>query len=172
MLIFAIKYAFFQDRPETGGTQSGTPPAHEVARKWQGSGMEVATYKENKNIRNKEIKKESTIGAHAFEDFWSLYPKKTSRKTAETEWNRILSTGETDPADIVSGLETIVSKQWDRWPESEKRYIPAPARWLQEHRWTDEPEEYVPKGTSKKVKHEPAYMKDLEELMKKEEDLW
>lgn len=171
MLIFAMKYAFFQDRPEQGGTQSGTPSAHEVARKWQESGIEVATYKENKNIRNKEIKKESTIGAQDFEDFWNLYPKKTGKQKAEEEWQRILSAGETDPADIVSGLETIVSKQWDRWEESEKRYIPAPARWLQEHRWTDEPDEYVPKGTAKKVKKEPAYMKELEELMKKDRDL-
>lgn len=120
--------------------------------------------KEIKNIRREE---ESTH----FSDFWDLYPKKTGKQKAEEEWQRILSTGETDPADIVSGLETIVSKQWGRWPENEKRYIPAPARWLQEHRWTDEPDEYVPKGTAKKVKKEPAYMKELEELMKKDRDL-
>lgn len=167
LLIFAVKYAFFQDQQST----ANTPPQLELTRNQHGTNTELTTYKENKNIRNKEIKKESTIGAHDFENFWNLYPKKTGKQKAEEEWQRIISSGETDPADIVSGLETIVSKQWDRWPESEKRYIPAPARWLQEHRWTDEPDEYVPKGTAKKVKKEPAYMKELEELMKKDRDL-
>lgn len=57
-LIFAVKYAFFQDQASTAGTPNGTPPSREVAGKWQESGREVATYKENKNIRNKENKKE------------------------------------------------------------------------------------------------------------------
>lgn len=37
-LIFAVKYAFFQDQTSTAGTPNGTPPPREVAGKWQGSG--------------------------------------------------------------------------------------------------------------------------------------
>ena len=57
LLINAIKYAHFQSQERETGTQTGTQPEDEVAMKWQGSGNEVATYKEEKEIkkvRNKE----------------------------------------------------------------------------------------------------------------------
>lgn len=56
LLINAIKYAHFQSQERETGTQTGTQPADEVAMKWQGSGNEVATYKESKEY--KEVKKE------------------------------------------------------------------------------------------------------------------
>ena len=52
LLINAIKYAHFQSQERETGTQ----PEYEVAMKWQGSGNEVATYKESKEY--KEVKKE------------------------------------------------------------------------------------------------------------------
>lgn len=59
LLINAIKYAHFQSQERETGTQTGTQPEYEVAMKWQGSGNEVATYKENKEY--KEIKKERSV---------------------------------------------------------------------------------------------------------------
>ena len=56
LLINAIKYAHFQSQERETGTQTGTHPEYEVAMKWQGSGNEVATYKESKEY--KEVKKE------------------------------------------------------------------------------------------------------------------
>ena len=59
LLINAIKYAHFQSQERETGTQTGTQPEYEVAGKWQGSGNEVATYKESKEY--KEIKKERSV---------------------------------------------------------------------------------------------------------------
>lgn len=56
LLIYAIKYAFFQSREPEKGTLTGTQPAYEVAESGQGSGNEVATYKEKKKERNKRNK--------------------------------------------------------------------------------------------------------------------
>ena len=56
LLIYAIKYAFFQSQEPEKGTQTGTQPAYEVAESGQGSGNEVATYKEKKKERNKRNK--------------------------------------------------------------------------------------------------------------------
>ena len=64
LLINAIKYAHFQSQERETGTQTGTQPADEVAMKWQGSGNEVATYKEYKEIkkvRNKEERAAPTL---------------------------------------------------------------------------------------------------------------
>lgn len=62
MLISVLKYTLYQDADPETGTQNGTPPAQETAgnrhANRQGSGREVATYKESKKVRNKEIKKE------------------------------------------------------------------------------------------------------------------
>lgn len=64
LLINAIKYAHFQSQERETGAQTGAQPADEVAMKWQGSGNEVATYKEYKEIkkvRNKEERVAPTL---------------------------------------------------------------------------------------------------------------
>ena len=61
LLINAIKYAHFQSQERETGTQTGTQPEYEVAMKWQGSGNEVATYKEYKEVKKVRNKEERDI---------------------------------------------------------------------------------------------------------------
>ena len=39
-----------------------------------------------------------------FERFWSLYPRKVAKRTAQKAWDKELRAG-TDPAEIIAGLE-------------------------------------------------------------------
>ena len=65
MLIYAVKYAFFQGGNDAGDMQSKGKPAPEVTQKRHGSDTEVTTYKEYKESKKeKEIKKE-VVGAKA-----------------------------------------------------------------------------------------------------------
>lgn len=82
-----------------------------------------------------------------FEEFWESYPRKESRHDAWLEWMRIFEQGDVEYEDIMRGLwHAMGSRQWN---QSETRFVPNPARWLRERRWTDQMErvpedEYLP----------------------------
>lgn len=78
-----------------------------------------------------------------FDEFWSLYPRKTAKKAAVRAWEKL------NPdlflwEDIRSDLLTR------KWPEP--KFIPHPATYLNGERWTDEaPREigFIEKHTDK-----------------------
>ena len=82
-----------------------------------------------------------------FEAFWAEYPRQESRHDAWLEWMRIFERGDVEFDDIMAGLwHAKGSRQWN---QSETRFVPNPARWLRERRWTDRMEtvagdEYLP----------------------------
>lgn len=72
MLISVVKYALYQDQTAEGGTQIGTQPAYESAGNRQGSGKEVATYKEVKKERKKRNKEERETTTPTLEEIKSF----------------------------------------------------------------------------------------------------
>lgn len=68
-----------------------------------------------------------------FEIFWSIYPRKISRKYAEEAWRKI-------PAhkhlDVIAGIKKHVV-MWGQ-QGTEKQYIPHGSSWLNGARWEDE----------------------------------
>jgi len=87
-------------------------------------------------------------GGKHFDEFWKIYPKKVGKTEARKAWLR-------HKAD--SFLEQIKETlAWqvklDQWLE--RRFIPNPATWINQERWTDE----APPA--------PAPMKSLDELYK------
>ena len=68
-----------------------------------------------------------------FQDFYSLYPRKMGRKEAERSWNRLT------PAQQAECLEAMPNylKYW-KIKQTQKDYIPYPATFLNQERWTDE----------------------------------
>lgn len=83
-----------------------------------------------------ESESESKIGQtpSAFDRFWSVYPKKVKRKTAQQIWvrKRLDAKAEALLADIAER-----SKSDRRWLEG---FIPDPTTYLNGERWTDERE--------------------------------
>lgn len=70
-----------------------------------------------------------------FDEFWTLYPRKVSKKQAHKTWEK-LKPDEILFKEIISGLEKqIMSEQWQK---DEGRFIPHPATWLNQERWNDE----------------------------------
>ena len=68
-----------------------------------------------------------------FQDFYSLYPRKMGRKEAERSWNRLT------PAQQAECLEAMPNylKYWTI-KQTQKDFIPYPATFLNQERWTDE----------------------------------
>ena len=68
-----------------------------------------------------------------FQDFYSLYPRKMGRKEAERSWNRLT------PAQQAECLEAMPNylKYW-KIKHTQKDFIPYPATFLNQERWTDE----------------------------------
>ena len=69
----------------------------------------------------------------SFQDFYSLYPRKMARKDAERAWNRLTPTQQSE---CLEALPNYL-KYW-KIKETQKDYIPYPASFLNQERWTDE----------------------------------
>ncbi len=69
----------------------------------------------------------------SFQDFYSLYPRKMARKDAERAWNRLTPTQQKE---CLKALPNYL-KYW-KIKETQKDYIPYPATFLNQERWTDE----------------------------------
>lgn len=67
--------------------------------------------------------------------FSKAFPRKQNMKAAERVW-RQLKPDSSLVTRILQGIEQ--AKQSDQWARSGGRYIPAPARWLQDEGWNDE----------------------------------
>ncbi|WP_157038002.1 MULTISPECIES: hypothetical protein [Chelativorans] len=77
-----------------------------------------------------------------FERFWSLYPRKVAKRTAQKAWDKELRAG-TDPAEIIAGLE----RQLPTLVRREPQFIPHASTWLHQGRWEDEIEAPRPSNT-------------------------
>lgn len=77
---------------------------------------------------------ESDFLNKSFENFWEKYPKQISKHNALKAWKRL------NPNDemvclILTALEQ--HKQTHQWQKEDGRYIPAPAKWINNRRWED-----------------------------------
>ncbi|MEZ6141580.1 MAG: hypothetical protein R3B84_13490 [Zavarzinella sp.] len=74
-------------------------------------------------------------GDGEFESFWNSYPKKTGKKAALSEWLNLAPTPEL-VARILADLAQRCQSQ--AWTNDDGRWIPNPAKYIQEERWNDE----------------------------------
>ena len=91
-----------------------------------------------KNTQNASAREEANgtvLKENGFEDFWSTYPKKTGKQTAQAVWNQINPNPEILGRIIVSLTKEKASRQWQT---EGGRYIPKPENWLRQRRWEDE----------------------------------
>ena len=82
-------------------------------------------------------------GCERFEKFWSAYPKKKSKGTAENAWVK-LRPSEQLLATMLATIERATTSV--EWTRDNGQYIPHPASWLNAKGWEDE---YTPISTQK-----------------------
>ncbi|NAE18213.1 hypothetical protein [Enterococcus hirae] len=76
----------------------------------------------------------SPDGSGAFDAFWSAYPRKVGKDAARKAWNRAVKRSSVE--DVMAGLQHWLPLA----RETEERFRPYPATWLNEGRWKDESE--------------------------------
>lgn len=70
-----------------------------------------------------------------FESFWKAYPRKVGKGAARRAWKKIKAPLTKLP-EILHSIET--QKTSSEWSRENGRYIPHPATWLNQERWSDE----------------------------------
>jgi len=69
-----------------------------------------------------------------FDEFWQAYPRKVAKIEARKAWAKAKERPALEV--ILSALEA--QKKSDRWTKDGGQYIPNPATWLNQGRWSDE----------------------------------
>jgi len=64
--------------------------------------------------------------------FWNTYPRKVSVVSARQAWAMAIT--KADPKMILAAVE-----RYAKDPNRDQTFTPAPARWLEEERWMDDP---------------------------------
>jgi len=84
--------------------------------------------------KRREEKREEEKREHTtFEQFWSAYPKRVGKEAAHKSWLK-----HNPPLDLC--LKTLEwQKHLEQWTKDKGQFIPLPATWINQHRWTDEP---------------------------------
>ena len=77
----------------------------------------------------------STEVPDGFEDFWERYPRKTSKTVAIRAWSKLQPDAELREK-MFTALE--VHKKSRQWSKDGGEYIPYPASWINQKRWTDQ----------------------------------
>lgn len=67
-----------------------------------------------------------------FNEFWSLYPRRVSKRTAQKAWDK--EAKQTAPEVILSGLR----RQLPYLQSRDAQFIPHASTWLNQARWEDE----------------------------------
>ncbi len=86
--------------------------------------------------KSKGISKSNSISNGFFDTFWTNYPKKVGKGDALKSWMKINPSEE-----LVSKMLFTLAWQVksDQWEKDKGQFIPNPATWLNQERWTDEP---------------------------------
>lgn len=88
-----------------------------------------------RSVSVSSLSSEGMQGEGNFESFWLAYPKKVGRKAAEKAWSK----AKDKPA--IADILTAISRasQSDQWKKEHGQYIPNPATWINQGRWSDQP---------------------------------
>jgi len=78
---------------------------------------------------------EGTPPPSDFDRFWQAYPRKVGKGAAAAAWKKAKPSRET----VDAILEAVEQQKHSRqWLDSDGRFIPNPATWLNQARWEDE----------------------------------
>jgi hypothetical protein len=89
-----------------------------------------------------------------FPRFWSAYPKRVAKKDASKAWCEL------DPNEALI-VEILTALEWQRELWVDLTYVPYPASWLRDERWTDEPPPQVNAMREQKRQQGSAWIQSI-----------
>jgi len=118
------------------GTKNGLKQSQKRTVRYPKTGHGTEGTEEEQKGTGKGAHEKPEKAPKPFEAFWTLYPRKASKGDAEKAYLKLAP-----DAALQAVLLDAVAKQigWDSWKEEGGKFIPYPATWLRDQRWTDEP---------------------------------
>lgn len=113
------------------GLDAGVTQCHAMSRN-------VTTDKDKDKEESKEQKHTPlppSAVAGGFAEFWSAYPLKKAKATAEKAWAKLKPSADLQAAILSAIAAHKLSADWQR---DGGQYIPHPTTWLNQRRWEDE----------------------------------
>ena len=90
----------------------------------------------NKTKTKTQTKTLSPTARQRFGEFWDLYPRKSGMREAERAWADTVGEDEELYLTVMEALGRQVF--WEQWQRDGGRFIPYPARWLEQRLWEDQ----------------------------------
>jgi hypothetical protein len=117
-----------------------------------------------KRSEEREHEREKPNGGPAgFNAFWAAYPRKSQRDDAMRAWSAL----HPDTSLIERIVHAVLEQRtWPAWMREGGRFIPNPAKWLADHRWTDEPPELVAETVSAVTRQNRANAEEAKRVMR------
>ena len=119
-----------------GGTASAFAKSEKFAKaNRQANNQANAESESDSEVEAATENEQKSLSQQRFDEFWSIYPNKKSKKTAQKAWDKIKMT-----QPLFEQIMTAVRRQKDSrdWKRENGRYIPHPATWLNGGCWEDE----------------------------------
>ena len=121
-------------------------PANPVATKGLPGGNQPTTsgYR-NRTERNRTERNRTKMSDGekvSFDSFWESYPRKVGKMSAARSWTNLHVTRELQSKIMIALEDHKKSKQWQK---DDGQFIPHPATWLNQERWTDDLRSSKPK---------------------------
>ena len=92
------------------------------------------------SVGNLRAEAAENITISMFDNFWKYYPKKASKGSAQTSWNKICSKKANErPTWKEIRLAIFYQKKSDQWQDPQ--FIPHASTWLNNAKWLDDPAE-------------------------------
>jgi hypothetical protein len=125
------------------------PPSNPPVTHWQPTGNPLATTKEERK-KEKKVKNDQDMG---FTEFWDCYPRKVSKKNAQSAWAKIRP-----DKDLLQKMITAIKDQKTspQWTRDNGDSIPHPATWLNGERWNDETQRIGSSGVDHAIHFDPG----------------
>jgi hypothetical protein len=100
---------------------------------------------ENPTVKNTNIQK-TNIQENQFEEFWSIYPRKTGKGSAKTAYEKAIKSGKVTEVSLIVAVGRYANDP--NLPEPQ--FIPHASTWLNQERWSDGalPDRKKPSSTS------------------------
>ena len=92
-----------------------------------------------KVVKTRPRGRAESIPMDGFDAWWTLYPRKAAKPKAASAWRTAMAKPGTTPDTVTAGLR----KHLHAWRGKPKEFIPYPATWLNQERWSDEPDSTV-----------------------------
>ena len=91
--------------------------------------------REYQKLYKRELRKPLSLPPEGFADFWTVYPRKVGKGTAEKAWLKL-----SPDAVLVQQIIKAVGAQCicEQWLRDGGKYIPHPTTWLHRKGWLDE----------------------------------